>query len=81
MLVLCEIHIFSLVKRRVVVEQVGYERNVKLVYSLYNVLRTEEAPTAKLVCLLQHDLRPSNEIPRRQGFVSDHHVIGRDLLQ
>ena len=71
----------GLVQARVVVKQVGHKGEVELVHALSHVLGRDEAPAAELLRLLQHHLRPTQEVGLHQRLFVDPGVGGRDLVE
>ena len=64
-----------------VVEEVGHEGEVELVHALRHVGRGDEAAAAELVRLLQHDLRPGQQVGLQQRVPVDPRVRGGDLVE
>ena len=72
--------VLRLVQSRVIVEHVGDEREVQLVYAVHHVARRYETSTAELGRLLQHNLGAGRVVRLHHCLESDASRVGRDLF-
>lgn len=72
--------VLRLVQPRVIVEHVGDEGEIQLVYAVYHVARRHETSAAELGRLLQHNLGAGGVVGLHHSFESDASRVGRDLL-